>query len=209
MSVSVVEHKLALLIASAVWIVDELVKSAAPSPLFRRLLEVRRDLAFGRIDPTTALRQADIAILGLSAHEILQEPIAKYSGAAERLAKQSLAMIAECELAREILTRAQGRELTDAEGIELVAVLRSAEARVPNVEAELATASSAIDQYSAKFTQLRAAAGASASEDLAGIGLQLTKELRRLSKKTGADLEKTHESIKAVQGVLNRKKLAP
>lgn len=45
-------------------------------PLLAHLIEIRRDLSFNRIDLKTAIKQAEIAIAGISVDEKLQEDIA-------------------------------------------------------------------------------------------------------------------------------------
>src|SRR5262249_50881470 len=51
------------------------IAATVESPVLKSLIQIRRDCAFGRMDTVAAVKQADIAILGMRMADFLQEDI--------------------------------------------------------------------------------------------------------------------------------------
>lgn len=82
---SLPEFRLGLLCFAFVSLVLLLTNDPPMRPLMRTLVELRRDLAFGRIDIAAANRQAEIAIAGLKTADVLQPHLEKVLKICEKL----------------------------------------------------------------------------------------------------------------------------
>lgn len=77
------------------FLVPKAFESEKNLPILSSLTEIRRDLAFGRIGADSALRNADIAILGLPVEEKLQEEISDALSFFERWEAESQRVVGD------------------------------------------------------------------------------------------------------------------
>jgi hypothetical protein len=75
---TVSDYRIGLLVTVLLWLVPTwLAHQFQNQPLLETLKNLRRDLAFGRIDANAALRQADIALDGMKVDDYLQAELQK------------------------------------------------------------------------------------------------------------------------------------
>ena len=74
---SVSDFRTAGLLVVLSFLLSKLVSESKQSPLLGPLVQVQRDLSFGRIDADAAVRRADIILDGMEAEELFQEEISE------------------------------------------------------------------------------------------------------------------------------------
>lgn len=146
------EYRVGGLLFASAYILRIIVRGQPESPLLDTLIELRRALGLGKIDFESAARQAEIALTGLSASEILQDDL----GALLR----DLEQINVClETARKELLRASlledYRDRVEDQDILRQALIRSAESHVDEAVELAENHSSKVDQFRWRITLLR------------------------------------------------------
>jgi hypothetical protein len=93
---SVSDLRISGLLIALVFLLEKLITESEPPPLLSDLLSVRRDLAFGRIDLKTAIRQADIILDGMEAANLFQEEISQILHVRDRITSKIQNVISLC-----------------------------------------------------------------------------------------------------------------
>jgi hypothetical protein len=75
-SAAVNDYRIAGLAVVGVWLAEVLSSGICSGPLIPALVDIRRDLAFRRIDPATAAKSAEIVLAGMEVADILQPYVA-------------------------------------------------------------------------------------------------------------------------------------
>ena len=75
--ISSADFRMAGLIVAVSYLIPVMASQLTASPLLSSLIEIRRDLAMGRIDCENAAQQLDIAVLGMKTEDLLQEDVRK------------------------------------------------------------------------------------------------------------------------------------
>ena len=75
--IEIAEFKFYILPVVAFYLLEKLVSQSTSNPLVDSLIDIRRDLVFNNTPVEDALKQAEIAILGLKFKEIIHEDSAK------------------------------------------------------------------------------------------------------------------------------------
>lgn len=98
-----------------------------PAPITSILLEIQRDLSFGRITIENAYRQADIALAGLRMSDVLQRELQPLVSALEKLNTSRQEASARLNLAKKMLDEHGGTQRMNDEQIQVFkSVLESA-----------------------------------------------------------------------------------
>jgi hypothetical protein len=118
-------------VVAVVYLVSKIV-SDIEEPVVRSLTIIRRDLAFGRIDPATAVAQADIAIYGMRFSDFFQNDIAAFLATLEA-ARAEISAIGDAAEGLMQAVPASGR-YTDAQLALIASVRASNAARLKNLE---------------------------------------------------------------------------
>lgn len=67
--------RVGLLCAASLWLSGLLIQRAGPPPLLTQLIEIRRELGFGKIMPPEAASRAELAIRGLGLNDVVQREL--------------------------------------------------------------------------------------------------------------------------------------
>lgn len=74
-SISMFEYRTSILLVVISYLVALLSHGIRKTPILDSLIDIRRDLAFNRIDIDTAIQQSDIAVSGMQVSDVLQEEV--------------------------------------------------------------------------------------------------------------------------------------
>jgi hypothetical protein len=146
--VSASDYRIGGLGLTIILLLRVLSKGQVKTPLLRTLVEIRRELAFGRMDLDSAQRQTEIALMGMTVSDVFQDDIAKILEDWERLNVQIESATKEILVITSVTGNEVGFSILTEEQKTLIKVMNE------SVIGHLHKAGVILQQESSKFDKL-------------------------------------------------------